>query len=353
MNASWAGGDVTTVLQEVRSIRKLVCDPRRFFTDVHLIVLTEFYYVMRYYKWWVLIPVCYIGNGLALIGSVPNVKASSANVYMMVLAVSETLQQTIKLHSVAISMLEVNDLYCKLMGYMGNIQLHFNIYIVVLLSVERVIAVTMPIKAAMILSVRRSVVALACLVVFCVLATCYTPIYIASIKGSDERCYYMTSLSGAQSLVAIHIWTNIMLVYCPFFILIVCNTTIIFTMVRTNKSRRKIARNLEQRRTQMAKDRQITTICLSVSFMFLILCAPYMIWDMFRDDNLLIWGWQYEWTCEHAVLILIVNEFLLSLYFLNNCVNGYLYCLSSSTFRANVKHTILKAVKACLNRRER
>jgi hypothetical protein len=228
------------------------------------------------------------------------------------------------------------DLYCKIYYYTLVTQYQFHAFIVQLLSIERAIAVAMPFRAARLLSMKRSVVALSCTFIFSSFAAFDYPMYAVSKYG---QCLIRARI---PVLDGIHLKDNILYVYLPFAVLISCNTIIVTNMVKSAKSRERMGGTREQRGAQIAKDRQISIICLLISVLFLLLNAPLYIWVIFNERVLILPGWEYRRTCEEAKFILIGSGVISFLIDLNACQNGYLYCLSSSSFRADVKKSIFR-----------
>jgi hypothetical protein len=306
----------------------------------------KIYNAMFYYDWCLLLPLCYVGNGLALLGSAPRARKSSAYLYMAVLACSETFFLSRKKIDWTIYFgFTLTDLYCQLTNYLMALQSYFHVYILLLLSIERAIAVTMPLRAVRLFSVKKGVVALSCILVFSAVATFDSIYTIASID--DHYCIYSGPLMDI--IHWIYVKDDTLFLYVPFFVLVICNMTIIISLGRSTKSRQQMGGTREQGGAQIAKDRHITIICLLVSFMHVVLISPSFIWlELDASD---VNGWEYKWTCEHTISIFILHWFFVFVFNLNPCLNGYLYCLSSASFRAEVKKTIVvtgRTMKNCL-----
>ena len=122
----------------------------------------------------------------------------------------------------------------------------------------------------------------------------------------------------------------------PFLIILTCNVMIILKLTKLNKKKfRKTSRNpIKNKRVDIdpIKSTQVTVMLLSVAFVFLVLTSPVSIYMAFFYDNL---------KSVRLSRRLLIRSILRYIGYFNNAVNFYVYFLLSSEFRKE----FIKAVK--------
>ncbi|UJR09897.1 hypothetical protein I4U23_014119 [Adineta vaga] len=123
----------------------------------------------------------------------------------------------------------------------------------------------------------------------------------------------------------------------PFSIMLISNCFIIrrsfaSTIIRTSSLdvKQRLSRNYRQR-----KQRQLTYILLFVTFLFVLLTAPVLIYNVFLRNNLV----------DRKPLKYIVQGILLSMQFTSHAINFFVYCYGASKFRNELNEFITSSIR--------
>ena len=210
-------------------------------------------------------------------------------------------------------------------------------WILVAITIQRFLSVLLPLKAKTICSRRVPCITLLTIITFSAAVNSHFFFTFGpAIVGSGNK----TTFHNCQKIKPIFlgdIWPWIDAAFgsfIPFFVLIVCNVGILGKLIQA-KSRMRI----DGAKTKTPSEENLATttaMLLTVSFMFLLLTAPYFLWRLIRPyfppaPNAKS---EAQWDLAYKIA-----QFL---QYTNYAVNFLLYCVSGSTFR-----TELKAVLHC------
>ena len=211
---------------------------------------------------------------------------------------------------------------CKSLAYAFNLFSGIGIYLIVFMTIDRFIAVRFPLKMPSLCTVRRARKTIALVCISMVLyATPY--IYTSGIINGT-----LCSTTKGKSIIAQTVsWLNVFVAsVIPFFSLLVMNVIIIQTIIRSGKNLNKHTTNKEK--TTVDAQLAILLIMISIAFLFLTLpvCIRYILAVMLDHEN----------NPYHNAVYTFVYHFSQKLYFTNNAVNFYLYCIGGAKFRADL-----------------
>ena len=202
-------------------------------------------------------------------------------------------------------------------------------WMLVVISIERVISVWMPYKVKRLCTVRRAYVVIAFLwVIFFGLAFCHESLMIykpatgcqLSPKYGDFYFHYLA-------------WVLITLKYLiPYAIIFTCTSIIMATLV--NRKIRKHSTETTNRGTS------VNIVLINVNIVFLVTNSPYIFFYLF-----------FDYYSFHSNLWISVsfhkfwNIYLLILNDCNSAVNVFVYFLVGSKFRKDVKELLCGCFK--------
>ena len=136
-------------------------------------------------------------------------------------------------------------------------------------------------------------------------------------------------------------WERVHLVLynlCPFMIMCICNTYIIYVTVRSSHVQIEAA-SREGRRKSLEKYRQFTALLIIVTFAFVLFTLPACIYFVFFRNN-----FASRMQRSHRYMIQIL---LNSIQFTSHGINFFLYCFSASSFRYELHQMFRGLVLNC------
>jgi hypothetical protein len=136
-------------------------------------------------------------------------------------------------------------------------------------------------------------------------------------------------------------WERVHLVLynlCPFAIMCICNTYIIFVTVRSSRAQIE-STPIKIYRKSIERYRQFTALLILVTFAFVILTSPACIYYVFFRNNLAL---KAQRNYRYMVQIL-----LNSIQFTSHGINFFLYCFSAKSFRYELHGMFRELVSSC------
>lgn len=191
-------------------------------------------------------------------------------------------------------------------------------------TLERVILVTWPHKAAIWCKPKRALRTI--LVIGLILFAINSP-NLAAIRDKEYGDYDHCTIFEIDIKNYSEIWTILHLILynmVPSIIIITTNSLII----RKILWRSKIRRNCMSR-----EEKRMTLTLITVSLFFLLTTSPISIYQMWRE-NLTDKSQSIEFWDGHDTIMAV----LLLISYLNNSCNFYLYVLTASRFRAELRN---------------
>ncbi|XP_060554902.1 mu-type opioid receptor-like [Ruditapes philippinarum] len=275
-------------------------------------------------------------------------KISPTSVYLTSLAISDLivlwaalLFQYLK-QAYDFDMSSFSSVQCKLLLFFSYFSLQFSSFMIVFVTVERVICVLLPQKAKKICRTRSAlaVSVASFLILFLVNAHWLFVIDVQTVEihklNVSIRKSECMPLTEADKLFIENVWPWIDLVIfylIPSFVLIVGSLAIIIRL-RVNKSKRQ-TQIAPLSNSQSATDKmsaQLTRMLLVLDIVFVVCTTPITVYLTIFTDELSASDDTRTYTTNELVWATVCM-----LMFFNNTINFVLYFLSGSKFRKEVK----------------
>ena len=280
------------------------------------------------YKFYVLMVLACIGNGLSIYAVRHRTKTSSSCFYIVNLAVGDSLLIFCKggFYLVSLYNIDLGHWGCKIVIYMMNALLFSSVWLVVLMTGERVVAITWPLKAMAWLSVKRAKLMV---VAIYVTTAAFNSAYLVVTTSMYQGGFAICSVLGDQTGFFNKIWLPLevsIVTYIPQILIFLLNVSMI---LKIKEARRKQA---ELRVESQENSGQVTAMLLTVSIAFFLLTSPYALFLILVKQGI----WDYMATPYSYSVYLLINTILRLLADLNHCVNFLLYVASGRSFRKEI-----------------
>ena len=319
-----------------------------------------------------------VGNTLALMVVTRNMKIS-CYIYMAALAVTDSIALCMAIigwyfafiHNEVLSYSN-RMIMCRALVFVLAATIMCSTYIIVSMTLDRLVAVQWPLKALHWCTTKKAKLTIMTIVMLCPMFKMPYIWYSGSLASSNV----CSSFRGEQTtLLVAYYWINTVVAnYIPFCSLLIMNGLIIHSIKRRRSNFNKTSRsgaasssgtsertavrsitnadgsngasisnqNIGKRRlgstkkTKPVSDGNVITMLLLISFSFLICSAPmyvnyivYMMVDRFASPK------------AYGLFVLLNN---LTLLLINtSCANNfYLYCMSGTKFRHDLKQVLIK-----------
>ena len=264
-------------------------------------------------------------------------RQTTTALYLIVLSVADTcvlysglLRQWIRALQ-GTDVRNFSDFSCKFHIFIVYLFLQFQAWILVAITIERLVAVTLPHRSRKIFTRRSAVLIL--LVVFTLLA-CVNSHYfwthklmaIPSKHGLKYFCMNSQDKKYAKFLLHIWPWLDFALVsLVPFIIMFMSNSIIAFTLLHHRYVRIGTLNNTNTHNRTSG----MTATLLILSFAFFLTTAPLAVYIIMSEDL----KSQATLVGDGHGQLKIVWACINILAYTNNAMNFFLYCISGPTFR--------------------
>ena len=244
----------------------------------------------------------------------------STCVYMSIIAISDNMCLLTVLFAWCLNSFESltkSPEICIFIVFLTKLWSTFGAYEIVLMTLDKTIAIQMPHRAASICTARRAKIL--SLVNFLISVICYSPFFLLSAQNKyNGLCVrYKTE----NWFVTAHIYGTLVLYpILPFLLLTSMNVIII----------KSIWRSLRFRGTsQVNSEVQLTTMLLLVSIVFVCLTLPFEIRGIYYN----FWFVPSPKKVATAQFVSFLTKEISNM---NFCINFFLYSISGSKFRADL-----------------
>ena len=257
---------------------------------------------------------------------------SAVSFYFRALAVADTLALNVGLwpnwikYAFDKRLYPLNDVVCRIQTYLKYVLPDIAVWILVIMTVERLVAVCRPHRARRIFTATFNRASLLTMI----LAVSMINIPAIFMTDSSKKTQDPVCIVVNKQLIYVWPWVDLS-IYCflPSIIIITCNSVIISTIMRRQKAvPRRTSTRSETGHTMAA----MTLTLLTVTVVFVLLTVPFGWYSCsliyFRKDL------PIEWC-----LFYITASFLR---YVNNSVNFLLYCISGRSFRDELKQLCKK-----------
>ncbi|XP_033732975.1 thyrotropin-releasing hormone receptor-like [Pecten maximus] len=298
-------------------------------------------YINKYYLY-VIVAIGLPGN-LAAVVTICNMRPlTSSSMYMVVLAIVDSVNLALKILYLQLTLhnVQMGHNGCKVMFFCGTFFMHYANWILVAMTIERFLAIWLPLKVSELCTRSRAALVMGLIAVpllglnlhfFWSTLEVWDDYYSWDCQFRTEFQYFMTKLwywidGAAYSLI-------------PFIVLVIFNILII---VGIKRGHRGIVSKIDKTRMteKMKQQHQITVMLVTVSLVFVILTMPNCVFFIFQNY------WDYTATLHEYARYFLFYQLVFVLSDFNHAINFYLYFLSGKKFRAKF-HAII-----CICRRK-
>ena len=276
---------------------------------------------------------------------------SSFSVYLGSLAMSDTCVLFASAYSwvmVEIQGRTFNDIECKIFMWTLHTFQVTGCYLILSVTLDRLVAVRFPFRAAGWCRARRATIVSAC--VFTA-ASAYNIPNLVFYKSDNVLKCVLCSFEQVICIVRI-LGTALLMFAIPVVLLLSMNAVIIHAVCTSMKyrpahsadrdretsnvesievdeiNRAQSVQSVRPSRTELSsQDRNLISMLLIVSFTFLLLNAPPIV------HAVISYAIPTKRTPRNRAFDFLIFHIAIKLYFVNNACNFYLYCLSGSKFR--------------------
>ena len=293
------------------------------------------------YKIYPLMVIALIGNALSITVLLKRgLLSSTCNFFLVNLAVWDTLLIWLRGVSFILTTIKGGTLSsagCKTIVYLQNVAVQNAVWVVVIMTIDRFVAIRFPLKMVRLCTLKRAKITLCGLLVFTLIFNVEYFIIVESYIRLDlPSCRYVAQYENFAN----KIWSWIdMAVYAivPEIAIFTLNVIIITTLRRARKSQA----DLVKVRGKVKKD-HLTPMLLTVSIVFFLLTTP-------KTCLIIIKGyWNFKKTVDSFVLYHLLNTIFRLLADLNHCINFFLYFVSGPSFRKDLAKLFpCRKIKAC------
>ncbi|CAH1801158.1 unnamed protein product [Owenia fusiformis] len=264
-----------------------------------------------------------------------------SSVYLIALAISDTFALILGggrvwlIRAWGINIRATHEWVCKLHHFSIYTLLDFSAWLLVALSVDRVITVYMPLRAKLVCTRIRAVIVSLCILITLMLINghyLFTVGYFIKIDNGRVRfegnCYFV---DGTKTFHTKYwFWIDAFVAsLVPFSLLTISNVMIIIQLIRASQRRRQTMQAVSSSSSDnQTRSLTIMLICLSITF--LILTGPVVV-HFIVDKSLNGPAGPHERAKTH-----LNSAIVFCLMYTNNAINFILYCVSGKKFRSSL-----------------
>ena len=283
-------------------------------------------YRMHTSKYYVMMPLSLICNLFCLAVLGRRMFKSTAYFYMANVAVWDL--QTILWRTVQRYALKhgavMGDGGCSVLLFLVEISPLMAVWLVILLTADRVVAVWWPLGYREICTLRRALLAYAILFVLVAIASCNNLWMVEGFPGRGYHCFYIAEHVGPAKMFT---WLRVvLLVFIPTVMMAALNA-ILAIKVRQQMAVLRGSKNTKSKSSTV--EAHVTMMAFAISISFFFLSVPYFamtiainVWDYMKNSNSFL---TYVWLWEMSMLLIDFNH----------SINIIFYFLSGKKFRGD------------------
>lgn len=289
-------------------------------------------YVNRVYMW-VVVGVGVPGNIAAIFTLFRMRQFTSSFVYMCVLAMFDLMTIVIKLLYLRLTSadVELSDAGCQVFMFIGTFCMHFANWVLVVLTVERYIAVWFPLKIAKIGSVRRATGVL--VVIAVILIAFNVHFFWTYYEGQGDVFGFLCMIRNEYDNFGTPIWYWIdgaIYSIIPTIMLVNFNTLIIIGLRKSARRHQRLTNSTADEShlaEHQRQQRQVTSMLILVSIVFILLTAPNCLFFIFENR------WDYKADDYEYAKYILAQQIVYMLSDSNHAINFFLYFMGGQKFR--------------------
>ncbi|CAH1775496.1 unnamed protein product [Owenia fusiformis] len=258
-------------------------------------------------------------------------KRTTPSVYLTFLATADalTLLTGALRHWINYSWeIDIRDLMawiCKTHHFVLYLCIHLSGWLLVAVSIDRVITVYLPLQARFISTKRNAlIISTTMVIILGAINSHWFLTYSVSFNYGELYCQFQPIFEDSFDL-RVWMWVDLALSSAlPFLILIVSNIMISVQLARVSKQRNEMGSGGND------NSRSMTVMLLSISVVFVCLTLPMAVY-------LTTQSFSYEYENSQAIWRDEMTYAIVSnIAYINNAINFFLYCVSGSKFRGEL-----------------
>ena len=309
-------------------------------------------------KYWfiILVPIGFVGNTLSFLVMIkPNNRKISTCIYMAGISINDNIMMCLATHHWLLSGMKTHEwsaIECQVIASIVNITLQNATHQVLAMTMDKFIAIKWPHKAATYSTPRRAKFTVI-IIYLCVITYNIPYVFMANLVGKECMGY-----SRGGVITKVYSWLTIVVnALIPFALLIYMNGMIVkkvrqsremfggndSAVVNNSKGQGQFKgqsdSNVRRQKVMKSAESQLTVMLLMVTTLFLILMIPTYIRFLY------VTFLSVDTPSQYASVKLFFHV-THKLYNTNSGINFFLYCISGTKFRND-----LKEILSCFGRR--
>lgn len=241
----------------------------------------------------------------------------------------------------------LHDVVCKMNQWLTTVGSDVSSWILVMMTVQRAAAVVWPHRVNVMCTRRKNQIIVIAVVGITMLLQAHL-LYGGAVDEMKinnntvlRECLYFRDLEYAHFYENIWSWVYMCISsLLPFAILLAANIILLFHVVKSTRNARRTVTSEQQLTSREKRTSSMTVILMTMSFAYFIQTAPhagYVLSLKYMSDVV-------TKDAEKFALFELVWTVTVILKQSNSAVNFYLYCLTGSRFRNELKKIMLRSV---------
>jgi hypothetical protein len=287
----------------------------------------------------------YVSPAMIVLGTIFNVLTiavllrrkfgkSSTRILLIVLALADTavlwtglLRQWVN-QMFDLNVRHITAVSCPLHIFLTYFFLHFASWNVALLTVERWISVSFPLKARVICTQRWTTIVLILLFIFLFGRNSHM-LYFYTLDAEKLNCSFRNE-TYENFWTKAWFWIDILAYSClPFLVIGFCNCSILHQVIKGQIRRKKLQNPGGNKDSRSAQLTSMTYMLTTVSVMFILLTLPSGTYFIVVAPRI---ATTWKQVVQYQLIYCTTNLFG----YFNNTINFLLYCVSGTQFRREV-----------------
>ncbi|XP_053387787.1 growth hormone secretagogue receptor type 1-like [Mercenaria mercenaria] len=229
-----------------------------------------------------------------------------------------------------------DDFGCKIFHYVEHVAYLMSSWLIVLMAVERLIAVCLPFKKVVIRKKTGATLCISILFIMVCLSQAFRLVMIEQIESSKtevQNCEASDIYLELYTSLHVYFYQWTLTFVLPVVLVLGCNILVLYQIAKIKREvRKKDKRNLQNRTAR--KNNRTTCMLLIVSFTFIGTLLPLFTLTLIMDIAVRKMG-RDAWSLYHSLWPFIEACEAISL--VNYAANFFIYILSGKRFRFELR----------------
>ena len=232
------------------------------------------------------------------------------------------------------SPLMLGNILCKLCYFLPDVSLHVSVESLLLISLDRFVAVVFPLKAKLISSKTRFICILFTWIIVIAVHAPYFYTFRLFPDGSEYYCQYNwgPAFDNDETSNRYVAATFLAIIVVPIGILIIVYGAIVITLKRSHSQRKKMS--VSARSHGYQNNMQIIGLSVAIVTAFIFCMVPYLV---FMFCTIFVWNWEDPPICAFQTVIPFVAQFLVHSW---SAVNPCICFIFSKNYCRSLKHIL-------------